>query len=411
MSRRKKRKENRRKETSATAANSRVSLQKRFLKALPLMLLAVLFTVILNRAGLLHELETTLLDTQMRLDVPSKESDVVIVDITPEDFARVFQGQTRPLNPDSLRTLIDAVAKGQPCVIGVDIDTSFSQFSGFKLADEWPPLIWARETAEVPLDTEQKPIPLDVLGGQDKALNSRSGIPFLIDDPGKTTRRYTRLIATTQGNQPSFAWAVYKEAKSRNCPGIAFPELVENTDPLLIRYSRGIEGAGRPRITATNIIRLAESGDWQNNNLVKGKIVLLGGSYLGDDKHDTPLGVMTGLEVMANVVESEFRGGGIKPPNWFTMALLLIFDGFLLIVLFQVFPVRRALLFSVPVIIVISLACSLVTYRSFSRWAFFAPIMVGVVLTELIDLVRDRYKREIKTTYHELSGQKPPPEE
>jgi len=373
------------------------------------MLLAVLFTFILNRAGLLNELETTLLDTQMRLDVPSRESNVVIVDITQQDFAQIFEGQTRPLKPESLRKLIAAVARGGPCVIGVDIDTSFPQFKDFKAEDEWP-VIWARETEEVPADINQRAAPLDVLGGQKPSLNDRSGIPFLIDDPGRITRRYTRLIETTQGKRPSFAWAVYKEA-SRNCRGIDFPDLPENTDPLLIRYSRGVEGVGRPRITATNIIRLAENSDWQNNNLIKNKIVLLGGSYLGDDKHDTPLGVMTGLEVMANVVESELRGGGIEPPNFFTMGLLLLFDGVLLIGLFQIFPLRRALLFSIPLIIVISLACSLITYRSFSRWVFFAPIMVGVVLTELIEMAKERYKREIKTTYHELSGRKPPAEE
>jgi CHASE2 domain-containing sensor protein len=410
MRRKKIRRATRRKKPQTGAGKSPVSLGRRFLKAVPLMLLAVLFTFILNRAGLLNDLETTLLDTQMRLDVPSGESDVVIVDITQQDFAQTFAGETRPLKPESLRKLIDAVARGGPCVIGVDIDTSFSQFKDFKAADEWP-VIWARETEEVPADVNQKATPLDVLGGQNPALNDRSGIPFLIDDPGRITRRYTRLIETTQGNRPSFAWAVYKEAKSRNCRGVKFPELPESTDPLLIRYSRGVDGVGRPRITATNIIRLAESGDWQNNNLIKNKIVLLGGSYLGDDKHDTPLGVMTGLEVMANVVESELRGGGIKPPNLFTMGLLLFFDGVLLIGVFQVLPLRRALLFSFPLIIVISLACSFITYRSLSRWVFFAPIMLGVVLTELIDMMRDRYKREIKTTYHELSGQKPPAEE
>lgn len=372
------------------------------------MLLAGLFTVVLNRAGLLGQLETTFLDAQMRLDVPDEESQVVIIDITQNDFQGIFQGQTRPLNPEALRTLIDAVAKGQPCVIGVDIDTHFAQFKDFKVADGWPPVIWSREVAELPADVNQKPAPLDVLGGQNPALNEKSGIPLLIDDAGsKTTRRYVRLIETTLGKLPSFPWAVYKERQGRSCEGVTLPALEDSTDALLIRYSRGSEGVGRTRITASNVVRFAEDTSWQDNGLVKGKIVLIGGSYLGEDRHDTPFGQMTGIEVMANVVESELRGGGIKPPNSLTLGLLLLFDGFLLIALFQVLPFRKALLLSLPIIVLLSLACSFLTYHSFSRWAFFAPVMIGVMIAELLDMVKDVYKESIGRLRKQSPTEKP----
>lgn len=374
------------------------------------MLLAGLFTVVLNRAGLLSQLETTFLDAQMRLDVPDEESQVVIIDITQNDFQQIFHGQTRPLNPEALRTLIDAVAKGQPCVIGVDVDTHFAQFKNFKVADGWPPLIWSREVAELPADVNQKPVPLDVLGGQNPAFNEKSGLPLLIDDAvSKTTRRYVRLIETTVGKLPSFPWAVYKERQSRSCEGVRLPALEDSTDALLIRYSRGSEGVGRTRITASDVVRFAEDASWQDKGLVRDKIVLIGGSYLGEDRHDTPFGQMTGLEVMANVVESELRGGGIKPPNNLTLGLLLLFDGFLLIALFQVLPFRKALLLSLPLIVLLSLACSFLTYRSFSRWAFFAPVMIGVMLAELLDMVKDVYKESIGRFRKQSPPAKPPP--
>lgn len=364
------------------------------------MLLAGLFTVVLNRAGLLGLLETTFLDTQMKLDVPNEESDVVIVDITQNDFEKIFDRKTRPLKPEALMELIDAVAKGQPCVIGVDIDTHFPEFRDFKLTNEWPPIIWSREIAELPASINQKPVPLDVLGGQNPLLNDKSGLPLLIDDPGsKTTRQYTRLIETNLGKQPSFAWAVYKEQEGRDCGVKSSPPLEENVDPLIIRYSRGVEGAGRLRMTASDVIDSARDANWPHDGLLKNKTVLIGGSYLGEDRHYTPLGIMTGVEVMANVIESEMRGGGIKPPNYLTMGLLLLFDGFLLITLFQVLSLRRALLLSLPVIVVVSLACSFMTYGSFSRWAFFAPVMIGVMLAELFDMVKDVYKDWIRGLY------------
>jgi CHASE2 domain-containing sensor protein len=397
MRRKKKHKKAPQGKTKIIRVTPSVPLRKRLPKALLFMFLAGLFTFVLNRAGLLNQLETTFLDAQMRLDVPDEESQVVIVDITQSDFQQTFQGQTRPLKPDALWALINAVAKGRPCIIGVDIDTHFEQFKDFKVADEWPPVIWSREVAELPADVTQNPVPLDVLGGQNPAFNEKSGIPLLIDDAGsKTTRRYVRLIETTLGKQPSFAWAVYRERQNRDCGGVTLPPLSESADPLLIRYSRGIEGIGRTRLTASNVISFAEDVNWPNNELVKDKIVLIGGSYLGEDRHDTPLGRMTGVEVMANVVESELRGGGIKPPSYLTMGLLLIFDGFLLIALFQFLPLRKALLFSLPVIVILSLACSFLTYRSFSRWAFFAPMMIGVMLAELLDMARGIYTDRVK---------------
>ena len=46
---------------------------------------------------------------------------------------------------------------------------------------------------------------------------------------------------------------------------------------------------------------------------------------------------------------------------------------------------------------------------SFSYWLFFAPVMIGVVLTELFDKGKDyfkkRYKGKITETYQELGGQ------
>lgn len=365
----------------------------RLLKGLSFMLLAGFFTLVLNRAGLLSQLETTFLDAQMRLDVPEQESPVVIIDITQGDFERDFQGQTRPLKPEALWSLISAVAKGRPCVIGVDIDTHFPQLKDFKVAEDWPPVIWAREVADLPADGSQKLVPLGVLGGQSPSLDGKSGIPLLIEDAGSgTARLYVRMVETTLGTQPSFPWAVYKESRSLGCAGAATPAPQENTEPLLIRYSRGSEGVGRTRLTASNVTSFAHSAGWQNNDLLRGKIVLIGGSYLGEDRHNTPLGRLTGVEVMANIVEGELRGGGIRPPNNLTIGLLLLFDGFILIALFQLLSFRRALLVSPTVILLLSLACSFLTYRSFSRWAFFAPVLLGVTFAELFDMVKDIYK-------------------
>ena len=378
------------------------------------MLLALLFTVVLNRIGLFREVETTVLDAQMKMDLPAEESNVVIVDITQEDFQTFFKGQTRPLNPTALQELIEAIAAGHPCVIGVDADTSFDQFKDFHVSEKYmlADFVWSR-SADISDNAEQDTVPLKVLGRQDPALDGKSGIPILQDDDKGVTRFYSRLVKTTQGDLPSFAWAVFKEGKRRKCQGIKFPDLEETTEPLIISYSRGAEGAGRTRIPAAQIFKFAEH-NWQNDAMIRNKIVLLGGSYLGEDKSETPFGPMNGVEITANVIESDLRGKSIKPPSFLSIILLQIFDGILLITMFQIFSWRKAALLSLPVIIFLSLACSFFTYHSLSHWAFFVPVMIGIGLTELFEDAREhfkhRYRREITKTYQELSGH-PPGEE
>ena len=376
-------------------------------KYLPLLVLALLMSFVSSRAGLISEWQTTSLNLQMRLDMPSEESSVVIVDITQEDFDEIFKGQTRPLNPDALHRVVSAVVKGNPCVVGVDIDTSFPQFKNFSLTDAMSNVVWSRETAQLPKDVNESVVPLDVLGGQNAAYNERSGIPFLIDDSKRIPRYYTHLIKTTEGDVPSFAWAVIKEGIRRNCEGIRFPAIVETPERYIIGYSRGSDGAGRTRVSASDILKFSEDPEWRNNNLIKNKIVLLGGTYLGEDQSDTPIGPMSGVEIIANVIESDLRGG-VKTPGFVSMSLLQIFDGMLLVALFQIFSWRKAFLMSLPFIVLVALACSFFTYYSFSYWLFFAPIMVGVVFTELFvkvnDFFKKRYQREIRSTYEHLGG-------
>ncbi len=390
-------------------AAEKKTLVQRILRAIPLVVLAVVFTFILSRTGAFAELETTILDTQMRLDMPETESPVVIVDIGQEDFDTIFGGKTRPLDPAGLKQLTDAVAAGAPCAVAVDIDTSFDQFSEFVMSDTMANFIWSRSTIES--SGSEKPQPLRVLGRDDDVLYGHSGLPPLGDNDKRITRYYARAIETTLGPLPSLGWRVFEEARDRKCPNISFPQIKQESGSFVIGFSRGSEGRGRIKIPAKNILTMAASSGWASNELIRDKIVVIGGSYLGEDRYDTPIGVLTGAEIHANVIETELRGGGIKPPGLATIILLQIFDGFLLLGLYQVFSWRKAALLSIPLILVFSLACSFVTYYSFSYWLFFLPVMLAVALTQIFDEVKDyfkgRYKREIKEGYQTVTGRAP----
>ena len=413
----------------------------RLVKSLPLILLGLVFIVYFSRTELYTKFEMSFLDTQMRTDNPLNASDVIIVEITEDDFKTIFESRTHPLNPPKLQQLITAVSAGKPCVIGVDIGTDFSEFSNkdyFQIQDEWSPIVWVRDTKDILPDTSKKPIPTEVLGGQVNP-NLNSGLPLLIDDSQGVTRKYKRIIETEKGELPIFAWAVYLEAAKQKCAGIEFPDQTKidqrqkETSSLFIKYSRGnpnqtiddsspnkskssnqnstdkdwnqTDYFGRIKIPASQIIEFAKSVEWQNNELIKDKIVLIGGSY-DEDIHNTPLGKMWGVEIMANVVESELRGGGIKPPGVLITALLAVFDGFLLLGLFHIFPWHKAFLIGIAALFMLSFVCSFLAFGSFSYWILFAPVMFGILLAEFFDRVKDylkdHYQKELAGVWERI---------
>lgn len=350
----------------------------------------LLLVFLLSRMGVLHKLDTSIFDARMRLNSPPAESAVAVVIITDEDYQKIFGGKS-PLDPIKLQALINAIALGKPKVIGVDIATTNEQFRNIQIADWWPPVIWYRDSKEVsnqePTTTGRHPEqglvePLSVLGGKGPEFDANSGLPLLIEDAeDKVTRRYRRMIETTDGLLPSFPCAVVSKF-----PTDTTSKLKASTDDLFIRYS--IDGDGTHRFTprASWVLDLAKSG-LPPDNPFRDKIVLLGGSYLNQDKHDTPLGSMDGVQILAQVIETELEGGGDKAPNKLTTHLLEIFEGIIVVILFQLFQQYsffKALLLNLVTLITTASVCSVVAFGSLWRLTYFLPLLLLILLYELI---------------------------
>jgi CHASE2 domain-containing sensor protein len=371
----------------AHGAERRVSLVRVFSGILVTLLIIFLF----NRLGPLHKLQTFVLDVKMRLSDPPANSDVAVVKIGDEDYQNIFGGRS-PLDPAALRRVIDAVARGGPKVIGVDIDTSAPQFKTFQPGADWPPVIWEREAKEIPESVEHPVEMLDVLGGKDPALNADSGLPlFIPDHEDRVVRRYRRQVQTTQGPFPTFMWALVRRFAPGNVSG---PE--DAGVDRFIAYAGDRKGSHRFNLSASQAIELAKGGSLPDPNPFKDKIVLIGGSYLDQDEHQTPLGPMRGVDVMAQVVETELRGGGDKVPNKATILVLEVFEGALVVLLFQFFHRYKfgfALVLNLLTICVISLVCSLLAHGSLLRFTYFLPLLLCVLVYEFcveyrIDLVK-----------------------
>jgi CHASE2 domain-containing sensor protein len=288
---------------------------------------------------------------------------------------------------------VNDIAKGRPSVIGVDIDTSSPSFGqGSNTMECNCSVVWEQEVDQIPTsvgaDTKMRRVP--ILGGRTDTGNAHtaSGIPILIDDPEDgDTRRYQRYFPTESALYPSFSSAISIAYSSQTgkplIPALTSP----SQDEYLIRFSGDQEGSHRIRMTASKLRELSQS--WTSAaSPIKDRIVLLGGSYLGQDLHETPLGKITGVEVLANVIETELNGGGARAPSRLASYLLEIFEAFGLILTFHFFPLRKALLWSCALIPVLALICSLVAYRDWTHFGHFIVVLVGLLLFELYEHFR-----------------------
>jgi CHASE2 domain-containing sensor protein len=390
-----------RKEQTARRPPERLNFGKRLLRALPVVGLLLILTWIFGHSGVLHKLETTVSDAEMRLNRPPIDSAVAIVNIGDEDYRNLFES-TSPLDPARLQRLIAEISKGEPSVIGVDIDTSSPRFATQLKLENWTPrIVWERELRKIPenVSGHESLETLPILGGRkdiDPARNS-TGLPLLIDDAeDKVTRRYRRVIVTQDGILPSFPWAI-TEAYLQDKPA-DLAKLQESSDDLLIRYSGNREGSHRLRLSATKLEELSKN--WPAASPILGKIVLLGGSYLGQDRHDTPIGQLPGLEVMANVIETELSGGGYKAPSRAVLFLLELFEAFVLILLFHILRLRWALACSLVLIPLMAILCSAFAYGDKHHFVQFALVLLGLLIFELYEHFR---RTAIPRVYHDLT--------
>jgi CHASE2 domain-containing sensor protein len=377
---------------------ARPTFLKRLGRAFPVIGVLVLMTWVFGHTGILHKLQTVVSDAKMRLNAGPTDSPVAIVDIDDSDYRDLFGG-TSPLNPHELRRLLLAVAKGKPAVIGVDIDTSDAKFGSEPLFDSGSTIhvVWERELREIPeegLETRGVST-LPILGGRrdiDPATNS-SGLALLIDDSeDKVTRRYRRFLATKDGLLPSFPSAIVEAYGARR-------QQPPSTEDLVIRYAGDREGSHHLHLGARKVFEL--SRDWPASSPIKNKIVLVGGSYLGQDRHETPLGPMTGLGVMANAVETELAGGGERPPSRWVAFLLELFEAFVLIVLFHSLRFHTALGCSVVLVPLMALFCSFLAYGNGFHFPDFSFVLIGLLVFELYEHFR---RKTIPEVFEKVAG-------
>lgn len=368
---------------SAAESSHRPLRGKGFIRLAAGLVVAVLLVFLFSHLSALHKLQTVVQDTRMRLNAPPKSSDVVVVRITTEDYLSIFKGRS-PLDPAKLEQLIRAIASGKPKIIGMDIDTTSRLFREMNVDKGPPDIIWGREVRELPEDVGMRPEPLPVLGGKDPEITEHySGLALLVEDAeDRVTRRYRRIIETTEGPLPSFIWAIVSRLQTERTN-----ELKPTSDDIFIRYAGDSKASHLFTMDASTVLALTKDRPLPEDNPFRDKIVLVGGEYLGQDQHQTPLGLMSGVKVLAQVIETELEGGGDRAPNRLSIILLEIFEGILVVLLFhlmQTYGFARTLALSVLTVLALSLLCSVVAFGTPLRFSYFIPILLCILIFEFI---------------------------
>lgn len=370
------------------------SLWRRLRRELPVIGFAILLTFIFSNAGLLRKFETTALDVTMRLRHRRTHSDVAVVRITDQVYESSFGGKS-PLDPVKFQELIEAIAWGRPKLIAVALDTSAPAFKEMRLPPApplGPPIVWARNGV---YSNVRQMFHLSGVLGRKEPKPFAGAILFMKDDDG-VIRRYTRLCKTDEGLVESFPWEVIKRLSDERTKGLKASEEEELAD---------FVGSNRVNMPADEILRQFHDEGYRTEGILKDKIVILGGDYAAQDEHDTPAGWALGVEVLAQMIETELEGGGTRPASTVVILLLEVLDGFIVLVLFRIMGLRNALIVCALTLPLLALLCSLIAFWSFAHWAYFVPILLLVFSHQLYERGKDYFKKLPDKVASDLSGE------
>jgi CHASE2 domain-containing sensor protein len=329
-------------ETSAKAPRGRPSEPTGSLAAairenLPAVVLISLAVFAAELLGWLSWLERDALDIFLRARPVRFSERIYLVEVNEDDYRTVF-GARSPLDPDALKRVLTKIEAAKPAVIGVDLDTSDAQFN----RTGWPAAVWARdaepvcqarpgeETTERQCEETDRITRLPVLGGRVAESRSRggeieteprSGIVLFPRDRDGVIRRYQHSFESDSAVPPSrlagrvdsFQRAVVKAFNQ--AVGRAGGTPAEPRGEHLVLNFTGDRYEFR-RVSLGQVLQGADQPYWKDRSPLRGRIVLLGGTYrAARDEYFTPVGTKFGVEIIAQAVESELAGGGIRPVN------------------------------------------------------------------------------------------------
>lgn len=358
------------------------------------------------------DFEATVRDIQARSAEPRTSRNVVVIHITDADYADLFGGRS-PLDRNAVLRLLTAVMAGHPRIVGVDLETSDPSWRAGAPAEWAGQVVWARTGTESeqhagggtsPARGISCAVPTFVPDAVLAAPAAATGLVMFDADARGTVRLYRRVWTTPTGGIPSLAFALTggRDGATRTAADSVCPRYIRYRPSDTVGYTAAqvldLNGTGGHPDSLTAAYRGA-------NGPLAGKIVLVGGSYrAARDRHFTPFGLLNGVDVLAQVVNTELEGGArVVPPGW-KVTVLQFIAALPLLLVFAVLPFRRATALSVALTPGLTAAASWwLTGSAFAAWPHFAPLLLLVFTTQLIQAAEE-YRTHHVRELHAMAG-------
>src|SRR5882672_11467714 len=342
---------------------------------------ALLFSVTIGDSVVGRVLAYLTLDQFIRWAPSIDENQIVLIDITEQDYERIFE-RKRPLAPAKIIELIQAAHTAGAKVIAVDIDTA-----------DWPTdwekevrlprdatIVWARGFYQSKENGKLK-VKLDrLLAGTETSQRECYGVPFLIQEAG-IIRSFYRTPKFEITNEPSFIDQIIHRQDHSSC---LTPEDKDGgVDPRIINFTSKIFSE-----SASTLLAESRERGWGARPAYAGKILIVGGSFhAGADLWGTPVGARTGLEINGQALSSALRNNTrtefSKPYSFFIdfmVGLLLFFVGS-----------KNRIWFCVIFFLVVASGGVLCLYlfRQYYLFVSFVPIWAGAAIHGVLERYRE----------------------
>jgi CHASE2 domain-containing sensor protein len=346
-----------------------------------ILLIACTLTLALHNTFIVKKLEVASLDGLFVLFGSHPAPDIMMVEITQDDFANknLFAGKS-PLNRELVTRLIQAIDGGGARAIGVDI-----------LSEDWPastpehlgvhaPVVWVCGAEQQGKNFQLDP----VMGGTQ--LKLRYGPPAFQAMDGMVRQYFPYLKVVDRSDPvPSFSVQLARAA------GVREANPAETDTPEFINFLA--RASSLNGLAAHDVLAASQSPAWAERKLFKDKIVLLGGAFKENrDLYATALGDMYGVEILANILQADLSHRPVHEANWITFifADLLLGLGIISAAYWLPSPwILPATFFGAP------LATMVVGLILFAGWGFFLsfmPVAAGVVIHAIVEHVREHLK-------------------
>jgi CHASE2 domain-containing sensor protein len=321
--------------------------------------------------------------------LPSKPSNIAIVEINDDDYQKYFHAQS-PLSKEMLREILIAILKNEPKVLGVAIDTSDTRYADFEIPDSPTPIVWAT------LPVLSKDGELDhiknSLGDQDS--DRPEGLAVLPQD------NETNALCCYQKFEP-VSKSVFEETFEQRLLGEYEPSFKNDkrsADQYYLKFNKD-QNKQRVVLGIARLFSLSENKNSLTENPLKNKIVILGGSYRGQEKiFPTYGGNYKGYEIHAAAIETELDGIHLQPTPWYFRILIAIIFGFVSIVIFHIYEKQFgiAVMISICIFFLLSLSLSLLRYNNFYGVIQYLPTLLFLLIAKVTDYL---YYKELLVDY------------